>query len=122
MRLLIALAAVVAAAVFASAASASCIRLSAQEQRARASVIFDAIALEGPTATGVQRFRVRRYLKATGPAVVRVNTGFIKHRDGSGTLTSVSLVVRRGERWRIFGRGSPLRIIQTNLCDGSRRV
>jgi hypothetical protein len=121
-RLVISLtAAVIAIAVLASAAHASCIPTTAAQQRARANVIFDGVALEGPTATGVQRFRVSRYLKGSGPPVVRVNTGHIKRADGSGTITSVSIDVRRGERWRVFARGSAQKVLRTSACDGSRR-
>lgn len=120
-RLALALIAVATvAAVAASTAHASCIRMTASEQRARADVIFDGVALEGPTATGVQRFRVTRYVKGRGPGIVRVNTGTIRRADGSGSTSSVSLLVRRGERWRIFAR-STRRVLQTNLCDGSRK-
>ena len=110
-----------AALLLAATARASCVPMTAAEQRARADVIFDGLALEGPTATGVQRFRVIRYLKGRGPGIVRVNTGIIRRADGSGMTTSVSLFVKRGERWRIFARGSARKILQTNLCDGSRR-
>lgn len=122
-KLLIAcVAAAVTAALLASTAQASCIRSSPTEQRARASVIFDGVALDGPTRTGVQRFRVTRYLKGSGPGIVRVNTGYIRRPDGTVTLTSVSLIVKRNERWRIFGRGSAKLILQSNACDGSRRL
>lgn len=114
-------AALVAAAVLASSASASCIRMSPSELRARADVIFDGVALEGPTSTGIQRFRVNRFLKSRGPSVIRVNTGNIRRADGSGIVTSVSLVVKRGERWRIFGRGPARKVLRTSVCDGSRR-
>ncbi len=115
--------AVVLAALAASAAQASCIPTSAAQQRARADVIFDGVALEGPTPTGVQRFRVTRYLKgAGGPSIVRVDTGHVRRQDGTGTTTSVSLVVRRGERWRIFARGSARKILRSSVCDGSRRL
>lgn len=121
-RRVISLAAVLAvAALSASTASASCIRMTAAEQRARADVIFDGVALEGPTATGIQRFRVTRYLKGGGPAVVRVNTGNVRRADGSGSVTSVSILVKRGQRWRIFGRGSARKVMRTSVCDGSRR-
>jgi hypothetical protein len=53
-------AAAVAAAVLAATAAASCLPSTPAQQRARASVIFEGIALEGPTPTGVQRFRVSR--------------------------------------------------------------
>jgi hypothetical protein len=85
-------------------------------------VIFNRLALEGPTATGIQRFRVTRYLKGTGPRIVRVNTMNIRRADGSGSTTSVSLVVRAGQKWRIYGRGSARKVVRSSLCDGSRRL
>ena len=108
-------------AIFAAGADASCIPMSPAEQRARANVIFDGVALEGPTATGVQRFRVIRYLKGRRPTVVRVNTGNVRRADGSGSVTSVSVVALRGQRWRIYARGSAGKVLQTSVCDGSRR-
>jgi hypothetical protein len=119
-RLLTQAGAVVVALVLTSAAYSSCIPLTAAEQRARATVIFDGIALDSPTPTGIQRFRVTRYLKGGGPRIVRVSTGFIRRADGTGSVTSVSIIVRKGERWRIFGRGSPRRVVQTSVCAGSR--
>jgi hypothetical protein len=109
-------------AAFPAVAAASCIAMTPAEQRARANVIFEGVALEGPTATGVQRFRVRRYLKGAGPKVLRVATGEVRRADGSGTVTSVSIHVERGERWRIFARGSVRRVLHTNVCDGSKRI
>jgi hypothetical protein len=50
-----------------------------------------------------------------------VNTGNVRRSDGSGSVTSVSIVVRRGERWRIFAKGSAQKILGTTVCDGSRR-
>lgn len=120
-RSLFLLAAVFLAALAASTAYASCVRMTAAEQRARADVIFDGAALDGPTATGVQRFRVSRYLKGHGPRVVRVDTGNVRRADGTGSVTSVSILVRRGQRWRIFARGSARKVLSTNVCDGSRR-
>ncbi len=95
--------------------------MKAAEQRARAQVIFDGVALDGPTATGIQRFRVTRYLKGTGPRVVRVSTGNVRHADGSGSVTSVSIVAKRGEHWRIFAQGKPQKVLVTNDCDGWRK-
>ena len=112
---------VTAALVFTATASASCLLVTPAEQRARAHVIFDGVALEGATSTGVQRFRVTRYRKGHGPGIVRVNTGTIRRADGTGSTTSVSIFVKRGDLWRIFARGSANKVLQTNLCDGSRR-
>ena len=122
-RRAVTLAAVIAAILVGTAtARASCIFQTPAEQRARAAVIFDGVALEGPTATGVQRFKVTRYRKGLGPAIVRVQTGTIRRPDGSGVTSSVSLLVRKGERWRIFARGSARKILRTSVCDGSRRL
>jgi hypothetical protein len=124
MRLLLScLAAYVAAVVLASAAAASCAPFTPAQQRARATVIFDGVALEsGPTSTGVQRFRVTRYLKGSGPRIVRVNTGHVRRPDGIVTITSVSLLVKRNERWRIFARGSAKKVLQSNVCAGSHKL
>jgi hypothetical protein len=123
MRLVLAIAAVATIAfVGATAAEASCIFQTAAQQRARADVIFDGVALEGPTATGVQRFKVLRYRKGRGPAILRVQTGNRVFADGTGSVTSVSIVVRKGQRWRIFARGAVKKVLQTNVCDGSRRL
>ena len=108
--------------MLAAAAVASCATTSPALQRARADVIFNGIALEGPTATGVQRFRVTRYLKGRGPRIVRVSTGNVRRPDGSGSITSVSVVVARGARWRIFARGSARKVLRTSVCDGWRRL
>lgn len=121
-KLIVAAVGLVAAAVLAATAAASCLLSTPAQQRARASVIFEGVALEGPTPTGVQRFRVSRYLKASGPQIVRVNTGYIRRADGTSTVTSVSLFVRRNERWRIFGRGSATKVLQSSVCDGSRKL
>jgi hypothetical protein len=107
---------------FPAVAAASCIPMTPAQQRARADVIFEGVALEGPTTTGVQRFRVKRYLKGHGPRVLRVATGEVRRADGSETITSVSIHVERGERWRIFARGLVRRVLRTSVCDGSKRI
>ncbi len=112
---------VLVAVAFSATAYASCVPMTPAEQRARAQVIFDGVALEGPTATGIQRFRVTRYLKGRGPNVVRVDTGNVRRADGTGTVTSVSIIVKRGERWRIFARGTTRKVLHTTVCDGSRK-
>ena len=114
-------AALLAALALTATAYASCIAMTPAQQRARAQVIFDGRALDGPTATGIQRFRVARYLKGHGLQIVRVSTGNIRRPDGSGSVTSVSIIVRRGERWRIFAQGTPSKVLRTSVCDGSRK-
>jgi hypothetical protein len=120
-RLLVFVATLAGVGVLASTAQASCLPMTAAQQRARANVIFDGVALQGPTATGIQRFRVTRYLKGRGPQFVRVNTGNIKRADGTGAVTSVSIIVKQGERWRIFAQGKPPQVLRTTVCDGSRK-
>jgi hypothetical protein len=119
-RLIAATAAGVAA-LSASAAHASCIPMTPAQQRAAAAVVFDGTALDGPTATGVQRFRVTRYLKGTGPTVVRVQTGYKRAANGTGSDTSVSIHVALGQKWRIYGQGSARKVLSTNVCLGSRK-
>jgi hypothetical protein len=108
--------------LLAATAVASCVPQTPAQQRARAQVIFNGIALDAPTSSGIQRFRVTRYLKGTGPRIVRVDTGNVRRSDGTGSITSVSLVVRRGEWWRIFARGSAAKVLRSSVCDGSRKL
>jgi hypothetical protein len=118
----IAIVGIAALAILASTAAASCVSMTVAQQKARADIIFDGVALQGPTPSGIQRFRVTRYLKARGPSVVRVNTGNIRRADGTGSITSVSISAKRGERWRIYARGPSRRVLRTSLCDGSRKL
>jgi len=108
--------------VVAPSAAASCVPMAAAQQRARAQIIFNGVALDGPTATGIERFRVIRYLKGKGPKIVRLSTGRKRYPGGGGVTTSVSIDATRGQTWRIYAR--PLRpgIFQTTVCDGSRRL
>jgi hypothetical protein len=119
--ILVATASVAVFATLDSMASASCVPMTPAQQRAQAAVIFDGVALEGPTPTGIQRFRVTRYGKGSGPQTVRVNTGYKKGPNGT-TITSVSVVVQRGEKWRIYGHGSARKVVSTNVCLGSRKL
>lgn len=103
---------------------ASCIGpLTAKQFEQRADVIFIGVALEGATSTGIQRFRVERYLKATGPETAAVSTGVEARSDGTGSTTSVSVDVSAGERWQIYARNRPgSDVLETNLCDGSSKL
>lgn len=113
---------VFASLVLAPAAAASCVPITAAQQRARAHIIFNGVALDGPTATGIERFRVIRYLKGKGPKIVRISTGRKRYPGGGGVTTSVSIDARRGQTWRIYARRLRPGIFQTTVCDGSRRL
>ena len=57
------------------------------------------------------------------PATQRSQSVYVDRlADGSITTTSVSIVVRRGQTWRILARGSAHRILRTSVCDGSRKL
>lgn len=120
---LAALAALALAVGWPSAVRASCIAQTAEQQLVRADVVFVGTALEGPTATGIQRFRVAGYVKGEGPDVVRVATGVVVRPDGTGSITSVSVEARAGGRWRIYGtRRSDGEVFETSVCAGSRKL
>ena len=86
-------------------------------------MIFIGVALEGATSTGIQRFRVERYFKGTGPETAAVSTGVEARSDGTGSTTSVSVDVSAGERWQIYARNRPgSDLLETNLCDGSGKL
>ena len=96
--------------------------MTAAQQRARAHIIFKGVALDGLTATGIQRFRVIRYLKGNGPKTVRLITGRKRLRGGVTVISSESIDASRGETWRIYARRVKPRLFQTSVCDGSRRL
>jgi hypothetical protein len=108
--------------VAAGSAAASCVPMTSSQQRARADLIFDGIALDGPTATGIERFRALRYWKARGPRIVRISTGRKRLSGGAMVVTSVSIDAARGQRWRIYARRLRPGVFQTTVCDGSRRL
>jgi hypothetical protein len=105
----------------AAPAVASCIPQTRAEQLGRADIVFEGVALEGPTESGRQRFRVEEFAKGGGPRVVRVATGVSEAPDGSATITSVSIRAEAGERWRIYGRQTG-GALETSICDGSVRL
>lgn len=111
-----------AALALAASAAASCIQMTAAQQRARADLIFDGIALDGATASGIERFRAVRYRKGTGPHIVRLRTGRKLSPSGGGVVNSVSIDAARGQKWRIYARRIRPGLFETNVCDGSRRL
>lgn len=119
---LVALLALVALTAGVASAHASCLRQSPAELRRQALVIFDGVALDGVTSTGVQRFSVTRYRKGTGPLIVRVRTGWRRTADGSLSVMSEGITPRKRERWRIFVSATSAGVAQTSLCSGSHRL
>ena len=114
--LLVSLVAALAGGV-AQRAVASCVGLTADQQFALADVIFDGVALDGPTATGVERFRVLTYLKSSGPQLIHIETG-----RRTNAWSSVAIAAKPGERWRIYARRHADGRYDTNQCNGSRRL
>ena len=113
----------------AHSAGSSCARLSKQQQRERAEVIFDGVALPGPTARASgfdgllspARFWVRNYRKGSGPRVLWVQT-HLRLRGGRYVSSRVGIVPWAGERWRIFGRRTGDGFVRTSVCAGSQRI
>jgi hypothetical protein len=108
-------------AVGSPSASACCVAMTEAERVAASDVIFEGTALEGATESGIQRFRVTRYLKGSGPGIVGVNTG---QRVSSGLMmvTSVSINPDAETEWRIFGQRQADGNLITNNCLGSARL
>lgn len=100
----------------------SCIAMTPAQQRAQAEIIFNGVALDGATATGIERFRALRYLKGKGPKIVRLITGRKSEPGGVSVITSVSIDSSPGETWRIYARSAGPGLFQTNVCLGSRRL
>ena len=125
MRRLVLVSVVVAALAAPASASAQCLASSEQQQFDRAELVFVGIAMRGPNAKGGRllspaRFWVVRYLKGTGPKVVRVETGL---RRVGRVLRGVSTGIdpRAGEPWKIVGTRSRSGVVRTSRCTGSRR-
>ncbi len=98
-------------------AAASCVHLTADQQFAGADVIFDAVALDGPTPTGIERFRVLRYVKSSGPVLIQVST-----ERRVFVFSSIAITATPGETWRIYAKRLAGGFFETNLCLGSRRL
>ena len=116
MRLLLPM--VVAAAALAVAApstSASCAFLSSARQEARADVIVEGTIRE--VREGTARLAVERRIKGDAPAELEITGG-----GGPGVTTSVDVLPRAGERWRILGRHAGPATVSTSICEGSVRI
>lgn len=102
-------------------AAASCVGQTTDQQFAGADVIFEGVALDGPTATGIERFHVLRYVKSSGPQLIQVDTG----RRVQGPLfvfSTTSITATPGETWRIYAKHLAAGLFRTDLCLGSRRL
>ncbi len=93
--------------------------MTAAQQRARAQIIFNGVALDGPTATGIERFRVirgtpgrcaasRSETTSTEPAVLRCP--LLRRLLGKQPSYSYCGWKLRTARWIWFGR-DPIRSI-----------
>jgi hypothetical protein len=121
-RAVLAATAAIAALAAAAPAHGSCVPMTEREQIDRATVIFVGVALEGPTASGVQRFRVEQYVKGDGDDTVAVSTGVARRADGTGWTTSVAIDDAAGERWRILATRAESGVLTTSVCDGSKAI
>lgn len=108
--------------VLAQPAAASCVAMTAAQKRARADIIFVGVALDGPTTSGIERFRATRFLKGNARRIVRLSTLRKIYPGGGGVTTSVSINAKPGETWRIYARRLRPGIFRTTVCDGSRRL
>jgi hypothetical protein len=101
--------------------------------RARADVVFDAVALSGPAVAGrllsPARMQVLRYRKGGGPRTVAVTTGLRDELTGLSIGTEGEFIPEPGETWRIYGRlrGTPSRVrrgeaVPTSVCFGTRPI
>lgn len=106
--------------------AASCAALTPAQQFKAARVVFDGTTLNGrtvrfggrPVLSSPARFRVSRYLKGHGPAVVRVETGSAAARDGV-VVTEDGIQPLVGQRWRIYAHTSR-EPFATSICSGTR--
>ncbi|HEY4509851.1 MAG TPA: DUF5652 family protein [Candidatus Paceibacterota bacterium] len=101
--------------LFPENASASCIQLSLEEQKAMAQVIVQGETL-GITGR-IAEVKVEKYYKGEGPATVRVN-GY----QTSDAITSVDFPLEKGKRYLLFLQGDSMQIFQTNACAGNREI
>lgn len=99
-------------------ASGSCLQTTERQLEKQADVIFEGVALEGPTSSGVQRFRVVRYLKGGGSGAEAVATGATPN-----LYISEGIRPAKGELWRILGsRNHGTGFVATGDCAGSGKI
>ena len=104
-----------ALAVAAPSASASCAFLSSADQTARADVVVEGTIVA--VGDGTARLAVERRIKGEAPAELEI-TG----AGGAGVTSSVDILPRAGERWRILGQDEGPATVWTSICEGSVRL
>jgi hypothetical protein len=115
MRLLLpTVVAAAALAVAAPSAAASCAFLSSANQEARADIIVEGTILEAEPGTA--RLAVERRVKGDPPDELEVIGA------GPGVATSVDILPRAGERWRILGQDAGPATVSSSICEGSVRL
>jgi len=116
MRLSLPMVVVAAAlAVAAPSARASCAFLSSADQEARADVVVEGTILEA--RDGSARLAVERRIKGDAPDELEITGG-----GGPGVVSSVDILPRAGERWRILGQDAGEATVWTSICEGSVRL
>lgn len=112
-------------------AGASCLSTNKIKAHIQADVVFDGVALEGPTVphgdqeilTSPISFRVTTYLKGEGPPVVKVDGGTpppLEPGQPVGPFRTTLLAARPGQAWRIYGAGSPAGVLSASSCTSYR--
>ena len=109
------LVAAAALAVAAPSASASCAFMSSANQTARADVVVEGTILA--VEDGIARIAVERRVKGDPPDELEI-TG----AGGAGVTSSVDILPRAGERWRILGQAEGPDTVWTSICEGSVRL
>jgi len=109
--------------------AASCAAQTPAQDRARAQLIFDAIALPGRSAgrsgalLSPARLRVLRYLKGHGPRVVKVQTAITAgSHAGEYSYVEDHLQPHAGQRWLIYGQRTRGGALITSICSGSHQT
>lgn len=105
--------------------AASCAAVTPAQQLEQARVVVTGEMLQGAVArlghrdvlVSPARMRVRRYLKGSGPRIVRVQTGVA----GLGSFGEDGIEPAAGERWTIY-TSSRRQPYETGICEGSHRI
>ena len=113
-------------------ASASCVFTPLDVAFRFSKVVFVGRALPGPTVGGSgpgslflvtpARVRVDHYVKGSGPAEVKVETGVISTSGGRFSMLEDGIFPRAGDWFVIYFNETKNGVIQTSGCSASRKV